>query len=60
VLEDDSEHHEVEIVQRDRRSKGDDAAYWRCNCGHSAGGRWYRSTQEATKAAKRHVERAVN
>lgn len=55
----DVEAHDIEIVQRDRRAKGDDAAYWRCSCGQSAGGRWYRSAQEALKAADRHLQRAT-
>jgi hypothetical protein len=54
------EAHVVEIVQRERRAKGDDAAYWRCSCGQSAGGRWYGSTQEAAKAAERHLHRACS
>jgi hypothetical protein len=59
VDDDDSDRHIVEIVQRDRRSKGDDSAYWRCSCGQSAGGRWYSSAQEAAKAADRHLQRAT-
>lgn len=58
VPESETVDHQVEIVQRDRRTKGDDAAYWRCTCGQSAGGRWYRSKQEAAKAADRHLSRA--
>jgi len=53
----DIEDHRVEIVQRGRRAKGDDMAYWRCSCGESAGGRWYTSSQEAAKAADRHLQR---
>jgi hypothetical protein len=30
---------------------------WRCSCGRSSGGRWYRSAEEASKAAHRHVDR---
>jgi hypothetical protein len=58
VRDPDEEPHTVEVVQRDRREKGDDAAYWRCSCGESAGGRWYSSSQEAAKAADRHLRRA--
>lgn len=55
--DEDNPAHRVEIVQRDRRAKGDDMAYWRCSCGESAGGRWYGSAQEAAKAADRHLGR---
>lgn len=53
----DDPDHEIEIVQRDRRLRGDDSAYWRCSCGETAGGRWYFSVEEALKAAERHVRR---
>ena len=59
VAADETDHvdHQVEIVQRERRTKGDDSAYWRCSCGESAGGRWYRSAYEAGKAADRNLQR---
>jgi len=31
---------------------------WKCSCGASSGGRWYRSLEEAMKAAYRHLDRA--
>lgn len=49
---DDGEAHAVEIVE-----KGSGAARWKCSCGASTSGRWYRSAQEARKAADRHLER---
>jgi hypothetical protein len=56
--EDDRRGHVVEIAQRPRGARGDDAAYWRCSCGASAGGRWYSSSAQAQKAADRHLKRS--
>ena len=48
----------IELVSSDPSGRTPRPAWrWRCTCGESTGGRWYRSAEEALKAARRHTDR---
>jgi hypothetical protein len=46
----------IEIVDNATGKRPASLFRWRCRCGANTGGRWYRSEEEALKAARRHLE----
>ena len=46
--------HHIHLVERSASA----SSRWKCSCGESSGGRWFRSPEEALKAAQRHVDRS--